>query len=454
MSKKPLFWQIYFPYLSLLLIFIVYLFLPFHLGLSVISGFIIITSILLYFHTKNITESINHLRQGARKLSKGDFDIRLAECGIDELDHLAHAMNLMAQRLDEKIKDITKHEREKDAILSGISEGLIAIDANQRILEINKAASQLFGISPDTSKGKLIPEVIRSFELQELMKETLSIKGSLSEEVILHNEDDKKTYLQVYGNILETEKKETIGAVFVLSDITRIRRLENIRKDFVANVSHELKTPVTSIKGFVETLQNGAIRSPEDASKFLGIIEKHTNRLTNIINDLLTLARLEEYEERKLAPINKETISAKETISNVIDVCEMTAKEKQIEVSISCMEQISFSAHRSLIEQALINLLSNAIKYSEPKTTVELTCLKQASKIIFSVKDQGPGIPDEHLERVFERFYRVDKARSRSEGGTGLGLAIVKHIAKVHGGEVAVISEIGKGSAFSISIPI
>ena len=243
-----------------------------------------------------------------------------------------------------------------------------------------------------------------------------------------------------------------MGAVVVLNDVTRIRRLENFRRDFVANVSHELRTPITAIKGFVETLLDGAMREPESAEKFLGIIARQADRLNAIINDLLLLSKLEQQGEQ--GTVTTESAAIRGVLDAAIELCAFKADRKNIPIQVRCEGTLRAKVNVPLLEQALVNLVDNAVKYSEPgkPVTVE-AALRNGGSLVIQVRDEGRGIEQEHLPRIFERFYRVDKGRSRDMGGTGLGLSIVKHIAQAHGGSVAVQSEPGKGSLFTITLP-
>jgi len=230
-----------------------------------------------------------------------------------------------------------------------------------------------------------------------------------------------------------------------------LNRLENVRRDFVANVSHELKTPITSIKGFVETLLDGAMNNPAEADRFLKIVSKQANRLNAIIEDLLTLSRLEQGGD---TDVNMQSVGLNGLLSSAAEACARRAGQKEITINVDCRDGLSAVVNPPIIEQALINLISNAVKYSEAGSAVTVHAYAEAGETILSVKDQGYGIKDKHIARLFERFYRVDKGRSRQEGGTGLGLAIVKHIAQVHGGRVEVQSIFGQGSVFSIFLPV
>jgi len=242
------------------------------------------------------------------------------------------------------------------------------------------------------------------------------------------------------------------GAVIVLSDMTKLQRLENIRRDFVANVSHELRTPITSIKGFVETLLDGAIDEPEEAKRFLKIISGHTERLMAIIDDLLSLSRLEENSQAR--SVAMEYLKVRPVLESAVELSSPKAGDKKIKIQIDCDDEIDTLMNPTLLEQAILNLVDNAIKYSPAESTVQITGKKTGNEVSLSVKDFGCGIEKPHLERIFERFYVVDKARSRKLGGTGLGLSIVKHIAQLHTGSVTAESVPGRGSTFTIHLPI
>jgi len=279
--------------------------------------------------------------------------------------------------------------------------------------------------------------------------DVLASQQPLEVEIEVH--DNGSRFLQAHGAVLRGAAAESIGAVVVLHDVTRLRRLEQVRRDFVANVSHELRTPVTSIKGFVETLLDGAMNNPDELQRFLRIVATQTDRLNAIIEDLLTLSRIEQESERAEIPLSKTSI--KSVLSAAMEVCGVKAAEKDIHIELNCQAELQAEVNPPLLEQAVINLLDNAIKYSPTGQTVHLEANLAETEVVISVRDHGCGISREHLPRIFERFYRVDKARSRKLGGTGLGLAIVKHIAQVHRGAATVESVIGQGSTFFIHLP-
>lgn len=261
----------------------------------------------------------------------------------------------------------------------------------------------------------------------------------------------EERYCQVHGTLLNDEAGQPMGALVVLNDVTRLRQLENIRRDFIANVSHELKTPITSIQGFVETLRHGTIADPADAARFLDIVDRHAKRLDAILEDLLTLSRLESNGKPSRLALEEKPVM--DILEDAVQTCAIKISNKQIAVKLTCPEGLSVQVNSLLLEQALINLLDNAVKYSDPSSEVSIEVTPSPEELAIAVRDHGIGIASEHLPRLFERFYRVDKGRSRSLGGTGLGLAIVKHIAQAHGGRVSVESTLGTGSVFTICLP-
>jgi two-component system phosphate regulon sensor histidine kinase PhoR len=258
--------------------------------------------------------------------------------------------------------------------------------------------------------------------------------------------------VRVRGISLRDSAGEVSGALIVLNDVTRVHRLEDMRKEFVANVSHELKTPITLIKGFVETLSEGGVETSAERAEFLSIINAHANRLNAIIEDLLTLSKIE--QSAGIGQLQVENHSVNATVKNAIQLCSPKAEQKRVRLEFFADKEWTVAINRPLLEQALINLIDNAIKYSEAGKAVTVSLGQEGSELRLCVKDEGPGIAQEHLPHIFQRFYRVDKARSRDLGGTGLGLAIVKHIVLAHSGRVAVESEVNKGSAFSVFLPI
>jgi two-component system phosphate regulon sensor histidine kinase PhoR len=366
----------------------------------------------------------------------------------DELASLAEALNYMADQLQNQIQSLSRQGKEQEAILSSMTEGVLALDAEGRLLTINSAGAGMLHLVPATAQNLPIQEVIQDSGLKWFINRTLSNPEPIEGEVEI--KDNGRRIFKAHGTSLRDSQGVSLGTLVVLHDITQLRQLENTRRDFVANVSHELKTPITSIKGFVETLLAGALKEPGNAENFLKIIAKQTDRLNEIIDDLLTLSRIEQDAERRQIFLNGQKI--KGVLQSAIQVCEAKAAEKKIAIELNCSEDLRAQINPPLLEQALVNLVDNAVKFSEPGKVVLVEAQREGSQVIIRVRDQGPGIPLEHLPRIFERFYRVDAGRSRKIGGSGLGLAIVKHIALAHGGRVTVASSPGKETVFSLQV--
>ena len=399
--------------------------------------------------SRRISRPIELMKKSAEQFAGGDLNHRLPAPATEEMAGLADALNQMAAQLDDRIETISRQRNQLETVLASMLEGVVAIDTEERIVSINRAAAQLFENEPADCQNKSIQEVIRSPALQQFIRHALASTRPAEEDITLYQNAERVIDVKS-SPMLDADRKQ-IGTLVVFNDVTQLRRLENMRRDFVANVSHEIKTPLTAIKGFVETLQHGKVDQAEEYERFLKIIQKHVDRLNSIIEDLLALSRIEQEDERKEINLRKTKIAG--IIQSAIQLCLPKAEEKNIRIDLDCEKDISAVFDPALIEQAVVNLLDNAIKYSEPQSKVLLTTLKQNTGVIIRVEDHGIGIAQKHLPRIFERFYRVDKARSRSLGGTGLGLAIVKHIAQAHGGQVTVESALGEGSRFSIHLP-
>ncbi|MBU1260544.1 MAG: cell wall metabolism sensor histidine kinase WalK [Planctomycetes bacterium] len=400
--------------------------------------------------SKRISMPIEKIKETARSFAAGNLDLRLSISKPIELAELAEAMNKMARQLNEKISTITTQNSESDAILSSMVEGVIAIDAEGCIVRINRAAASFLNVNTKQAERHKIAEAIDNIDIVEFAQESLNSSAPTEADIVLAG--DEKRFLKLHGTRLSDVGGKKTGAVIVLTDVTRLQQLEKIRRDFVANVSHELKTPITSIKGFVETLQEGALTESQQARRFLEIIGKHSDRLNAIIDDLLSLSRLEEDSEKRM--LSFETTLLKPVLTDAITLSEIKAEEKHIQVNLNCKENIEARINPALLEQAITNLIDNAIKYSTADSKIWVEAEQNENEIIVEVRDQGCGIDKKYQERIFERFYVVDKGRSRKLGGTGLGLSIVKHIAQVHGGHIEVESTVGKGSTFKIRLPV
>jgi len=413
-------------------------------------GIVLMMAILSLFISRRLTRPLEDLKRGAGRFARGDLGRKLPVPDSEELGSLAEALNHMAEQLEDRIRTLIRQDQEQQAILASMVEGVLALDTEGRLLTINRAGAEMLGVNPAAVQNLTIREVVRNPELRWFVNRLLSSREPIEEEVGL-KEDGGPRVLQVHGTALRDSEGMVMGTLVVFHDITHLRRLETARRDFVANVSHELKTPITSLKGFVETLLAGALNEPENAEKFLRIIAQQADRLNEIIDDLLSLSRIEQEAERHQIALARGNL--KEVLQSAGQACEANAAAKNISLEVTCPDKLRATFNAPLLEQALVNLIDNAVKFSPGNSTVRVEAEGAGSEVIIRVKDQGRGIPPEHLGRIFERFYRVDAGRSRKVGGTGLGLAIVKHIAQAHGGRVTVSSTPGEGSTFSIMIP-
>ncbi|QQO07878.1 sensor histidine kinase [Breznakiella homolactica] len=371
---------------------------------------------------------------------------------VREFNELDGTLRSMAAELSRRIDRAESQSRRLEAILGGMNEAVFALDTELKILLVNPAARRLFAI-PDTPGSRSLLEVTRSSALEESARRALA-RGLPSEEAtepeLAIPGDGGTRYFRVYAAPLSGPEGALEGLVMVLSDVTRLRRLERVRKDFVANVSHELRTPIQLVKGFSENLLDTDFSDTEQTRRFLKIIHRNARRMEDLTGDLLLLMNLEAGDGPGL---ELEETPLKELLAEAAGMARAAADKKDITITLSCDEELNAKVNPSFLIQGVFNLLDNAIKYSPAGTAVELRAFAKDSEAVIEVADQGPGIAPEHLDRIFERFYRVDKSRSRKAGGTGLGLSIVRHIALLHHGSVEAESHAGEGSVFRIRIP-
>lgn len=410
----------------------------------------VLVTLISWVLVRHISRPLEEVRKGVERFARGDFSQKLTSSGTEEIASLAQSMNYMARELDGRMKAILSQRNELEAVFASMIEGVLVFDREKRFLSINKAGAELFGVNVKNVVGKAILEVVRNRELQEFINKTLHSVGPIEGEVKLSTAGDER-FFQAHGVSLPSMAGDTIGGLIVVNDVTRLRKLEKLRRDFVANVSHELKTPITSIQGFAETLLEGALDHPENLRNFLEIIAKQSRKLTAIIEDLLTLSRLERDMEE--ISIDRHEYPVIKVITAASQSCQPRAERKQIQIRQQCGDELTAFINPQLLEQAVTNLIDNAIKYGPAESEILVACEKAEDGVRIAVHDNGPGIASEHQPRIFERFYRVDKARSRDAGGTGLGLSIVKHIVQAHGGMVALESTLGRGSVFTLHIP-
>jgi len=403
-------------------------------------------AILNWVLSRQIIKPIKIMEAGAKKFAKGKLKMKVPESNIQELGNLGQSLNLMAEQIYERIREITQKKNELLAIMSSMTEGVIALSSEGKVLSCNRAAASMFGLQSNSIPGRPLHEVIRHTELIDFSSRMLEGKKSQQCRISVYEPIERS--LNVVGSRMPAKKGADGGLVLVFTDLTQIQKLEGVRREFVANVSHELKTPITSIQGYVETLLDGALHDKSNAQNFLEIISKHATRLGQIVDDLLELSRIEELSEddqqhlilTDLNPIVDATIREFQALADARSI----TIEKQID------QNLSLPLNEKLFSHALSNLLDNAIKYSDEGSRVVLRSMTSNGQVGLEISDSGQGIAPEHLSRIFERFYRVDKGRSRDVGGTGLGLSIVKHIARIHHAQLTVESKSGQGSTFRL----
>ena len=398
---------------------------------------------------RRLTNPLRELRNGAARFAAGDLGSRLPVPTTEEIADLSESMNRMAEQLYVRIETIAQQRNEREATLSSMSGGVLALDADEKIVSLNRVAADFLGFDAAKSRGKAFYEVVRIPSVLEFVEGALHNPDITETEINMPGGSEK--CFQARAATLKDSAGEKVGVVVVFNDITRLKKLESIRRDFVANVSHELRTPITAITGSVETLMTSAGDNAVDRQRFLEMIARHSDRLNQLIEDLLSLAQIESETEQITAALTRGRVS--HVIESSVAACQEKSQQHQVNVSCSCDSNLEANMNHGQLEQAITNLLDNAIKYSSRGSTVDVEGTKDGDEIVISIRDKGIGIAPEHLPRLFERFYRVDAARSRDAGGTGLGLAIVKHVAAAHGGRVSVDSLPGKGSTFRIHLP-
>jgi two-component system phosphate regulon sensor histidine kinase PhoR len=440
------------------------------LGASLVI--LIFGAMALFVFFRSFAARVDELNRFSLRLAQGDFRSLPMERSNDELAELTHSLNQAAASMDRTIHSLSGERNRSSAILRSMVEGVAVIDAQERLVFSNHAFSQILNLDSASSEGRPLIEVLRNSELLGLIRRALRGEEGLQSDVVmgivqpqsfsvtaapvkaLENEPMSTTGSATNSVRTASEpagSEKPSGAVVVLHDVTELRRLERVRQDFVANVSHEFKTPLTAIQGFAETLLSGAIDDPQNNRRFLGIIRDHAMRLARLTDDLLKLARIEagKLEVQFLA------VGVLELMERCAETALLKSNQKEIALEVDVPANLpSVRGDAGLLREVLQNLIDNAIQYTPAGGQIHVSAEAKKRDVVIAVADTGIGIPLSDQERIFERFYRVDAARSREAGGTGLGLSIAKHIVEVHGGRLWVDSEVGLGSKFSFSVPI
>ncbi|OGC07995.1 hypothetical protein A2230_06055 [candidate division WOR-1 bacterium RIFOXYA2_FULL_36_21] len=411
-----------------------------------VSLFVAVAVSILF--SKFFSDPIIRLSEIAKMIAKGKFPQTIIHKSKFEIGELEKSMELMNESLQTTIQKFSSKNSQISAVLSSMNEGVLAVDRRGRVIFANSAIEKILGVTEPEILQKTIREVIRNNEITDIVEKSLKTGERVKEEinVVLPFEG----VFDANANPVIDEEKNILGVVCVLHDITEIRKLTRHRSEFVANVSHELKTPLTAIRSYVETLLLGAIGDKENNIKFLGKIDKHAKNLSALIDDILEISKLE--SKKELGPFVR--IDITKIMEHAVDTVLEKAQKKNIIFGKKCQgESIFVFGIEDHIYRAILNVLDNAVNYSNHGGSVKISCAKNDGKVVISISDTGIGISKDHIPRLFERFYRVDNARSRDLGGTGLGLAIVKHVMSVHNGEVNVISNEGTGSTFTLIFP-
>jgi len=397
--------------------------------------------------SRSFSDRVDRLREFSRRVAEGNFRPLPADSSGDALEALAASLNQTAARLDHSIRTLTDERNLSSAILASMLEGVAVVNASERLLFANQSFAEILELDVPPQSGRALVEIVRQTELIEAVRKVLAGEPRVEAEIVTG------TLRQHFfaATVAAVRTGDTSGAVVVLHDITELRRLERVRRDFIANVSHEFKTPLTAIQGFAETLLAGAADDPQNRSRFLAIILEHSHRLARLTDDLLKLSKMDadrlELEIRQL--------SVSQLIESCLETAQHRAAEKDIRISVNVAQHLpEIAGDRRLLAEVLQNLLDNATQYTMPGGQIMVSAETSGDEVIFTVSDTGIGIPQADQPRIFERFYRVDAARSREVGGTGLGLAIAKHLVEVHGGRIWVESEVGQGSQFHFSVPL
>lgn len=417
--------------------------------IAAISGVILATLLGVRF-LNMFTRPLGDLTEATKRISKGEFGEQVFVASNDEIGQLATSFNTMSLELNDSITELKNSNMTNYAILKSMINGVIAIDTDYKIMFINKAAQEMFAIKEKNYKDSDIRKAFEGHILSELFNEKFDIYDDVRTEFEIN--DPSYQFFRIYSNVIRDRERTqaSMGLLLNFVDITQSKQLENMRKEFVANVSHELKTPLTSIQGFIETLKEGASEQKVLRDKFIDIIDIEANRLKQLIDDILILSSIEKSANHYIL----EAVCPNEVINEISGMMDHIALRKSIQITYDVPENIApIMANKVWMKQMMINLIDNAIKYTLENGHVYISLKDLKDHFFISVKDNGIGIESEHLPRLFERFYRVDKARSKKAGGTGLGLAIVKHIVLSMNGEISVNSQVNKGSEFIIKVP-
>ncbi|WCT57310.1 ATP-binding protein [Paenibacillus kyungheensis] len=422
------------------------------MGISLLILFLV-AAVVSYRVASGLTKPLEHITVVANRISRLDYGARVRLERRDEIGELGKAIDNMADSLEKQLKIIRDNEDLLQSVLANMTGGMLMVNSLGNVALVNRFAEEVLGVSSKRLTGKSYHELKRHYELTKLLGEGLRRKERIHDEQTLY--DPEPRLIQIDGVPMFEDDDTYRGMLFLIQDISNIRRLEKMRSEFVANVSHELKTPIAAVKGFAETLLGGGVQDEQTSRAFLQIIYDESERLNRLIGDILELSKI----ESKRSPLNFSPIHLQPFFDTIREMLNSSAAKKNITVDMNVPEEMFMEADEDRLRQIFVNLISNAVNYTQDGGKVRLTVEEKGSdngeeRILFHVRDTGMGIPKKDLPRIFERFYRVDKARSRSSGGTGLGLSIVKHLVDLHRGTVTVESEVNIGTTFTVNLPL
>ncbi|WP_287154490.1 ATP-binding protein [Candidatus Solincola tengchongensis] len=395
---------------------------------------------------RTVMGALRELREAVASVARGELERGVTAPRIADFSELAESFNVMAGEVRKRVEELDSERKKLEAILKNVSTGILVADGENRVLLLNPAAEAILGVRLEKASGRRLVEVFTGTELEEAVRIAAAGEKVEREMELLY---PRRMTLHLKSQPVIGADGKVSATVSTLEDVTLLRRVDRIRQDFVANVSHELRTPVATVRALVESLLGGALERRETAERFLHDLDRETSRLSQLVEDLLALSRLEAGE----TVLRMEEIDLRELVDERLEGKAKLAAEYGVEMDATSCGEMMVTADRRLLATLLDNLLDNAIKYNRPGGRVFVGCRAEEGALVLEVRDTGVGMPPEELPRIFERFYRIDRARSRETGGTGLGLSIVKHIAELHGGTVSVQSEPGEGSAFSVRLP-
>jgi len=408
---------------------------------------LLVTGMVSLVISRSFSSRVERLQSFSRRVAEGDFRPIDADRSGDALEVLAVSLNDTAARLDGAIRTLTEERNLSSAILGSMVEGVAVVNSGERLLFANQGFAEILELDNPPQSGRSLVEVVRQTELLEAVRAVLKGEPRVEAEIVTGTL--RQRFFAV--TVASVSPMETSGAVIVLHDITDLRRLERVRRDFVANVSHEFKTPLTAIQGFAETLLAGAMDDPRNRIRFLQIILEHSRRLARLTDDLLELSKM----DADRLDLELDRLSVSQFVQSCLETAQRPATEKNLRVSANLKGSLpDIAADRRRLAEVLQNLLDNAIQYTPSGGQIVVSASSDGDQVTFTVSDTGIGIPRTDQPRIFERFYRVDVARSREVGGTGLGLSIAKHLVEAHGGRIWVESEVGQGSKFHFTVPV